>query len=567
MATRREKLLVAGLVAFLALIVAIGFLSGSGDEDRAPAVDEEAPRRIADDGEEQPGALPGATGDQREEYRAPGGARPGEPDPAEPAPAPEPEDEQPRAPGPIGVLAGKVTGPDGQPVAGAEIALSYHLNRSRAKYPDADPKKARPRTATCDSYGEFRFEGLPPGFYFLAATHPEFAGRRLSGVELTETFGVEGLAVILVGEEGTGSIEGLVTDRAGAPESGRIVAISGMDGGTRAVTRTGEDGAFRFDKLLPGSYKVTLRPRDGRAAYGKSRSRFVQVGVGQTTRVEFEGSGTLRGTVLDAKGNPMPEVFVRIAPLDERGRFRGGNYKPTQAMTDADGRFEIEDAGEGPHEVKVQQVKGGSSFATKLENIDLSGEDQDVTLQLESSGITGRVTVAETGRPPDGTHGVVLYRKKPWGSVGMAFLDREGRFEFKSVPPDSYKLFLTADGYRRVERELDIAEGEKKTGVDIVLEKLRPGTIVLRVKDQDGKPVEGLSLSYNSSEGLWTGLRSDQTEPGVYVVKQLETGTWTLSLWRRDLQGEQVEVKVAEGKTTTVDVTMAPRPEKPGQPK
>jgi hypothetical protein len=144
----------------------------------------------------------------------------------------------------------------------------------------------------------------------------------------------------------------------------------------------------------------------------------------------------------------------------------------------------------------------------------------------------------------------------------MATPDEEGRYRFRSVPPGKYRIYVSRRGFRRREIDIDLAAGELRTGVDFALEKLDPGTIVFRVKDRDGKPVEGLMFSYNSKGNVWSTLQVDRGEPGVFTSRQLETGTFKVNIWRRDLAPKQVTVEVVSGEKTEVDVVLQPRPAK-----
>ena len=46
-----------------------------------------------------------------------------------------------------------------------------------------------------------------------------------------------------------------------------------------------------------------------------TRTRYVSVAPGETTEVDFTGSGTLTGVLLDAGGNPLGDVIVIMPPL------------------------------------------------------------------------------------------------------------------------------------------------------------------------------------------------------------------------------------------------------------
>ncbi|MEN8151762.1 MAG: carboxypeptidase-like regulatory domain-containing protein, partial [Planctomycetota bacterium] len=201
----------------------------------------------------------------------------------------------------------------------------------------------------------------------------------------------------------------------------------------------------------------------------------------------------------------------------------------------------------------------GNSFSVRLADLELDGRGQEVTLQLEGSGIEGRISAAATGEMPPGYVHIALYVVKPWAPAGTSRLDAEGRYRFRSVPPGKYQIRVSLRGYRPQRTDVDLASGELRTGVDFELVEKQPGTIIFSVKDLEGRPVEGLLFSWNSEGSMWSTLFMDQGEPGVYTCKQLETGTFRVGIYRKDLASKTIEVKVVTGETTRVDVVMEPR--------
>jgi protocatechuate 3,4-dioxygenase beta subunit len=571
----RDVGIVAGLVVLVAVVVSVGFAVLHGDEAGSPpekesGVDRDGRPTRADDIPDLAAGTTPATGPGAAPEACATPAAPGES-------AAAPEDRAPeRTPGRIGVLAGRVVARNGEAIEGAGITITYDSTRG-GPLPEGAP---RLRATKTDTNGEFRFEDVPAGTWRVHASHPRFAARSLTGIRLSPEAGIEGMSIPLVGGGGdsglspdAGAVEGTVTDRSGGPVVGARINVSGSEGGRHEI-RTDEDGKFRVAPLSPGRYQVELLmvAPDGaeEAAGSRRKTRFVTVTPGKAEVVDFTGSGRLSGVVLDEAGYPMAGVIVRIAPTDIRG-----GYRPDQARTGADGRFVIDDAGEGPHRVSVQSLAKGNSFVTQLDDIILDGSDQDVTLRLTQSEISGRVALADTGKPPAGPGmfvSVALYHLGPKkdgkgkvvgetiaGHAGNAFLDKEGGYAFRGVRSGRYRIYVHLRGYRKVERDLEVSGGETKTGVDFELEKLRAGTLEVTVKDEGEEPIGGLSFSYSSDGQIWSSLNMDRPSPGVYVTKQLDTGTWRVSMYRKDLASKRVEVKIEEGATTRLAVVMAPK--------
>jgi protocatechuate 3,4-dioxygenase beta subunit len=471
------------------------------------------------------------------------------PEPAAPAaasaPAGPPAEESAGAPAPIGELSGVVVGTDGLPVAGAKVD---------AWCQDPDPEiKPRHFRAESDPNGEFRFDGVPAGAWFIDAVAPGRVSRRFTGLRLTPDSGLGGLRIVLAGEDpaSTGAVEGTVTGRDGQPAEGARISVEGISGGGLLQTRTDAAGRYRLAPLVPGDHRVTLHD-------GSERTHFISVTPGQTTRADFGGGGTLRGTLLDTAGNPLAKAIVRIAPLDDSGKHLGGKYQPSQATTSEDGRFEIPAVAAGRWRAEVQVLAKGDSFSVNLGTLDLTGEDQEVTLRLRESGIAGRITDATTGEVPPGRPQISLYVVEPWGTAGMAFRNEDGTYRFRSVPPGRYRIFVHLEGYRKAQLDVELADGELKSGVDFAMTKLVPGTVIFKVADESGAPVEGLRFIVRAEDGLSWTLHVEAREPGTYVCTRLETGMHKVTIYRTDLAPVSREISVTANETTTVTLTMSP---------
>src|SRR5215471_3430988 len=91
---------------------------------------------------------------------------------------------------------------------------------------------------------------------FVAQRHETTAARFL--VRRTVTAILVFLSVpALIMAQATGSFRGTVTDSSGARIFGAVVGVEGSDG-SRSMTVTDDEGAFRFSSLAPGSYSVKI---------------------------------------------------------------------------------------------------------------------------------------------------------------------------------------------------------------------------------------------------------------------------------------------------------------------
>lgn len=139
---------------------------------------------------------------------------------------------------------------------------------------------------------------------------------------------------------------------------------------------TGADGAFRFDDVEPGRYRlVALAPSGATrmlATFDVLQGQGLDLGV-----VELEAPATLTGRVLLP---PRRALAGRTVRLDDR--FTG----PT-AITNADGRFRLEGVAPGAHVVGLEEAPGEFD-GTEDEPVDLApGETRDIQLDASALGV------------------------------------------------------------------------------------------------------------------------------------------------------------------------------------
>src|SRR6185436_4070345 len=141
-------------------------------------------------------------------------------------------------------LIGRVTGPDGQPLAGATVRQSMSnpmrmITMSNAEY-----------SATTDASGEYTIEAVEPGEKTFAFQHPDY-------LTMTKTVDVTGKEARLDAQLSSGlHISGVVVTEAGVPVPDAMVRAMSA-GGSASTSRSGAGGAFSFGRLAPGRYNFT----------------------------------------------------------------------------------------------------------------------------------------------------------------------------------------------------------------------------------------------------------------------------------------------------------------------
>lgn len=210
------------------------------------------------------------------------------------------------------------------------------------------------RTGGTDNEGQFSFEDLPPGLYYLAARHHAFEGQLYDGAvfpDPAEPQDLDAGTTLMVPEGGSlsgltlrlselGRLEGSVVEETGAPLAGvELMAHEGEDPVYSAFT--GEDGTFSLP-LAAGVYYLTARGEGQRSrvvgteegcprvhqsngpACDPRRGQAFTVKLGRRTAagtIELGRPGRLRGNIALAEGPAGEPVYARVLAYSREGRL------------------------------------------------------------------------------------------------------------------------------------------------------------------------------------------------------------------------------------------------------
>ncbi|MEO1084611.1 MAG: carboxypeptidase regulatory-like domain-containing protein, partial [Acidobacteriota bacterium] len=217
------------------------------------------------------------------------------------------------------VVTGIVTGPHGEPVAGAHIDRVGSGDSPKAGWPEYSSGDAA--TVLSDDQGFFRIEDLPSAPVVLQVSREGFATRRLR-VEPALSPMVE---IELAPEA---KVVGTVVDAGGAPVVDATIRI-----GERAFVSDGQ-GGFEVAGLDSGTWTLEASRREiGWASVEVT----VQEGVTRNVHLTLTAPSPASGQVVDERGRPVGGATVlavdfagrrAFASSDDRGRFRFSTLKP-----------------------------------------------------------------------------------------------------------------------------------------------------------------------------------------------------------------------------------------------
>jgi hypothetical protein len=302
----------------------------------------------------------------------------------------------------------------------ADAVVMYHEST-------ADIGMARSGNAVSKQDGSFVLEGIPLGRIRLTVASPEHAQRALEIAVSRQTPPVE------IGLASGGSISGFVVTAAGAPIAAPVALIN--EENHSQIERASEDGAFSFDHLAAGRYRVATgmagaqeivlarnERREGVVLTAQSRGRSVRGTVTGLAREELTNAFVV--LVSQARG------ALAMRPLDAKGEFVLNGVPPGRA----DLRIEL-----------------GSSSRSMQKAIEVPA-DKDLVVELDFPAgvrLSGRVT---QGDKPVGA-GKTIWMEPVVRAQGSSYRGRtaaDGTYRIEGVAAGEYEVLASANARRRI---------------------------------------------------------------------------------------------------------------------
>jgi len=231
--------------------------------------------------------------------------------------------------------------------------------------------------------GEFILEGIGTGKARLLVTAPGYVPREAYGIVVEPGRVTSGITVYL---SRAATIEGYVTRNGlSIGEGARVIAyLAGHEHVAEALrceSRTGVDGFYRLEPLLPDTYTVIVEVSTREGQVATTASAGFRVAGGQVVRQDLEvgGSAAIRGKVSYPKGCAEVGVIVRAASATEPFSLENRSLILIQSLgwtvCAPDGSYEIPDVPPGSYNVTAFCGLSGG------EATDLLQKSQTVTLR------------------------------------------------------------------------------------------------------------------------------------------------------------------------------------------
>ena len=357
-----------------------------------------------------------------------------------------------------GVITGRVTTPEGQPL----IGVSVNVNRN----PSAVAASSKYQT---DDRGIYRAYGLRPGDYFVSVGGSRTGISTLpltyypAGTKMGKAITVEaekeitGIDLILRADEAAYLIQGRVIDaQTKQPVGGISIRYSG-DNYTLLATRSDADGTFVIDHLSPGQY--TLIAGGDRQSDYRSERLPVTISDQDVTGLELKLStaASMSGTVVleEPTSSAQAKLPTNLVLQVETGRPTS-RMQHTPFPIGPDRQFKVAGLTAGTIKISLFNQEAGRGWFVKA--IEYRGTVTTNTLSLqpgeEVTGvvirlahglgrIAGRIVIPENSLPAGSSIQVAVF---PPGetrtTIPSVSVKPDGTFYIQEVPPGTYDLRL-----------------------------------------------------------------------------------------------------------------------------
>ncbi len=389
-----------------------------------------------------------------------------------------------------GVITGRVTDSDGQPLIEQPVSFTVQDNQSLMVRSYAE--------IYTDDRGIYRAFGLRAGKYKVFAGSD---GHRLPGPGRTASSGrtfypsttEEAKATEVEVSEGSEikDIDIVMASRGpgGFKVSGRIVdgptgktlpnitygVSQHHDGGTSSTSgaRSNADGEFKFDSLLPGKYSVFIRPdpsleiRANRVRFEVTDSDLTGIVVKTAKAATLSGVVVIEGVDEKSVSKKLTELHISahvsapVANAEESEMHDMQNAMPM--LLKPDGSFRISGLRGGIANISVVSIGRSNSQEMTMVRVERDGVVQPNGISVKegehvqglrlvvrqlTGAIRGQIKI-EGGELPPSTHmfvSIALIGETPPRSYRSEQVDSRGRFYTHALAAGRYEVKLNAFG-------------------------------------------------------------------------------------------------------------------------
>jgi len=438
-------------------------------------------------------------------------------------------------------LTGRVTGPDGSPIAGVLVRNDPMAGGG----PRVMRFGAGDNSAVTDPSGEYTIDSLEPGektFSFSRAGYIEqqkavtIASGKDSRLDVQMSSGMKVSGTVM-------------TDGGAAVPDAMVQAMSAAS----STARTDANGSFTMEGLSPGHYTFSA----SKNGYASATLRDVDIATSGPVRIVLKSGGIITGHVngLTAQELEQTTVFANGSG-GGGGPFMGG--AGSSAPVDSAGNFRIEGAPIGTVRVSARTgaLFGGSSKSAAPKTVELeAGGTAQVDVDFKSGTvIRGRVT--RNGNAVPNAQVMFIPRGGRSQTSASVAADADGRYELSGLDDGTYTV--QAMDMERLNPFTSQYEVKGSGTFDIVIK-----TVTLRgrvVDAADTRPLNEASVSLTPSNGQSIfGGRGAQTDAGGnFVIENIAAGTYQITADKSGYGHDARQIIIGDSAPEDVQFRLSP---------
>jgi protocatechuate 3,4-dioxygenase beta subunit len=430
-------------------------------------------------------------------------------------------------------LSGRVSGPDGAPLAGVFIR------------PDNGPMRGMPfggeSTTTTDANGEYTIDSLEPG-------EKTFSFSKSGYLTESRTSQLNSKDTRLDVQLSSGiRINGVVVTDAGAPVADASVrASSAASGGFGRTARTDANGAFLFEGVAPGHYSFVA----SKEGYADALSQDVNItDGGAPVRLALRTGGIVTGHILGISASDYGNVSVTI---------RSSTGGATQVPVDQSGNYRAEGAPTGTLRVSADFVNGFTDRrTTEVKTVELApGGSVQVDLQFNSQTVV-RGHVTRNGAPlQSAAVSFTPHAGSMVSTTGRTTTDDSGNYTVSGLSDGTYDVIVVEQRLNPYTTTYNVS-GSSNFDIDIKSMTLRG-----RVTDSgSGDPIADATVNLrakNNDNASFFAQRTATTDAnGVFVLDSVSSGGYTATATKEGYGSGKSDVYVGDSAPADVELRLA----------
>ncbi|HEX3067088.1 MAG TPA: carboxypeptidase regulatory-like domain-containing protein [Thermoanaerobaculia bacterium] len=442
-------------------------------------------------------------------------------------------------------LTGRVTGPDGSPVAGVSVREDQQGGGGgRVMRFDATDT-----SGTTDPNGDYTIDTLEPGEKTFTFSRGGFiAQQKTVSVAAAKETRLD--VQLSSGLRATGFV---VTD-GGAPIPDTMVraaSASEMDGGRSATTDS--NGAFAIEALAPGHYTFTATKN----GFAPATLRDVDIASSGPVRVILKSGGVISGHVNGLTPQELEQTTVTASVSGGGGGGPFGGGGGVQAPVDSAGNFRMDGAPSGTIRISARTgaMFGGASKTAAPKTVELEpGGTAQVDIDFKSSTvISGRIM--RNSAPVAGASITFIPRGAKSQTVSSATADSNGHYEVNSLDDGTY-LVQVVD----MARLSPFSTQYEVHGSDTFDITIKTVTVRGRVVDTNSHPLDGATVDLRQANGqsIFGGGVGSTDPDGRFTIENVAAGTYQITADKSGYGHDSRQIIIGDSDPDQVQFQLSP---------